>query len=87
MSQPRTFIGYRRTPPNQNHRYNTPDAAQYEGVQFSDGTVVIRWRTSSVSTSVWNCLDDFIAIHGHVGEYNTELHWNDGTVQLLDKTA
>lgn len=42
-----------------------------EGVEFSDGTVVIRWQTRGNdhhSTVVWDGLDDVVAIHGHNGK-------------------
>ena len=41
-----------------------------EGVEFSDGTVVIRWQTHGDdhhSTVVWDSLEDARAIHGHGG--------------------
>jgi hypothetical protein len=45
-----------------------------EGVEFSDGKVVIRWRgVHSCSTVVWDSLEDAIAIHGHDGR--TRVEW------------
>lgn len=44
-----------------------------EGVQFSDGTCVIRWCGERASTVVWPSLDDVIAIHGHGGA--TQIEW------------
>lgn len=38
-----------------------------EGVQFSDGTCVVRWVASRGSTVVWQSIDDVVAIHGHGG--------------------
>lgn len=38
-----------------------------DGVEFDDGTVVIRWRGENRSTVVWDTLDDAIAVHGHDG--------------------
>jgi len=41
-----------------------------QGVEFDDGTVVIRWQThgdSHHSTVVWASLEDARAIHGHGG--------------------
>jgi hypothetical protein len=38
-----------------------------EGVQFSDGVVVLRWRGTNASTVVWASIDDALAIHGHDG--------------------
>ena len=83
----KTFTGYRRTPPKRGEVYdNATDRPQYEGVLFSDSRVVIRWLTAIRSISVWDSMADFIGVHGHIGEYNTELHWNDGTITYLDKS-
>ena len=38
-----------------------------EGVQFSDGTCVIRWLTLKASTAVYNSIEDIESIHGHNG--------------------
>ena len=38
-----------------------------EGVEFSDGSAAIRWLTAKASTTVWNSVDDAVAIHGHGG--------------------
>jgi hypothetical protein len=38
-----------------------------EGVEFSDGTCVVRWVTDRGSTVVWRSIDDVEAIHGHGG--------------------
>jgi hypothetical protein len=56
---------------------NPPEDVQYEGVVFSDGTVVVRWLTQFRSHSIWQSLDDLLAIHGHP-EYGTEWVWFDG---------
>lgn len=48
-----------------------------EGVQFTDGTVVIRWQTHGNphhSTVVWESIDDVLAIHGHNGK--TRVVWS-----------
>lgn len=55
---------------------NAPDEPQYEGVIWTDGTVTLRWLTAKSSTSVWNCLADMLAIHGHP-EYGTDIVWHD----------
>ena len=44
-----------------------------EGVQFTDGTVVIRWLTGKASTVIWANLDDAMSVHGHGG--NTKVEW------------
>lgn len=38
-----------------------------EGVEFEDGTAVVRWRGDRRSTVVWPSMDDVEAIHGHGG--------------------
>ena len=55
---------------------NAEHEPQYEGVIFSDGTVVLRWLTACRSTSVWADLDTMLRIHGHP-EYGTEIVWHD----------
>lgn len=75
----RRFTMYRRNVPDTTHnadQKNLPDQPQFEGVVFSDGTVAVRWLTAKVSTSVWECMDDMLAIHGHP-EYGSELIWHD----------
>lgn len=57
---------------------NAPDAVQFEGVVFSDGTCAIRWLTEFRSTSVWASFADAMAVHGHFEpRYGTELRWLD----------
>lgn len=46
-----------------------------EGVQFTDGTVVLKWLTSTSSTAFYNSIEDVIAIHGHDG--STTIQWDD----------
>lgn len=46
-----------------------------EGVEFSDGVCVIRWRGEHQSTVVWPSMEDVIAIHGHGGA--TQIGWLD----------
>lgn len=38
-----------------------------DGVQFPDGTCVLRWRTAKSSTAVYASHADLMAIHGHDG--------------------
>lgn len=73
------FQGYRPSPPPeylQKGTANPPDQVQYEGVMFTDGTVVLRWMTDFRSHSVWNTYSDFYAVHGHP-EYGTRIEWLD----------
>ena len=46
-----------------------------EGVRFSDGTVALRWVTSTRSTGLYDDMATMIAIHGHGGK--TEVKWDD----------
>lgn len=47
-----------------------------EGVQFSDGSVVLRWRTSPHSSiAIYKNIEAAVYIHGHDG--STNLHWID----------
>ena len=72
----RTFTMYRHNVPDTHdeNQANPPDEPQFEGVVFTDGTVALRWRTAKASVSVWDSLDDMLAIHGHP-EYDSELVW------------
>lgn len=44
-----------------------------EGVEFTDGSVTLRWRGERASTAVFSCLKDVEAIHGHNGK--TVISW------------
>jgi hypothetical protein len=46
-----------------------------EGVEFSDGTVVLRWAGVTPSTVVWPDLAAAIKVHGHDGR--TRAAWLD----------
>lgn len=52
-----------------------------EGVEFSDGRVVILWLTTPASMVEWDSFDDFkkICIDGHPSN-NTIVRWGDGEV-------
>ena len=39
-----------------------------EGVEFYDGTVALRWRTSTASTAFYDSVADVETIHGHGGK-------------------
>ena len=74
----KTFTMYRRNMENAPHdanQKNASDEPQFEGVQFSDGRVAIRWLTAKRSTACWDSMEDMLAIHGHP-EYGSELIWN-----------
>lgn len=71
------FTMYRRNVPATTHdenQRNAPDEPQFQGVVFDDGRVAIRWLTAKRSVSVWDCMEDMLAIHGHP-EYGSELVW------------
>ena len=75
----RRFKVYRPNPPEHYREggfANAPDEVQFEGVEFSDGTVAVRWMTECRSTSIWNTLDDLMTVHGHP-EYGTIVNWLD----------
>ena len=77
---PRLFIGYRPEPPAEYVDKNITNAGvtpDYEGVIFSDGTVVVRWLTQYRSHSVWADWSSFYQVHGHP-EYGTKLVFDDG---------
>jgi hypothetical protein len=57
---------------------NAADQPQFEGVVFSDGRVAVRWLTAKRSVSVWDNLEDMLAIHGHP-EYGSRIVWHDAT--------
>ncbi|MFF4761774.1 hypothetical protein [Streptomyces sp. NPDC001292] len=46
-----------------------------DGVQWPDGTVVLRWRERP-STAMWDSLDVMLSVHGHDGA--TRVVWADG---------
>lgn len=46
-----------------------------DGVQFQDGTCVLRWRTRDSSTAVYRSHDALMRIHGHNGA--TACEWID----------
>ena len=75
----RRFTMYRRAVPTETHNEDqrgSPDAPQFEGVVFTDGSCAIRWCTAVRSTSVWASFDDMMRIHGHP-EYGSVIEWHD----------
>lgn len=72
----RCFTMYRRAIPgtHDDNQANPPNEPQFEGVVFSDGRVAVRWLTAKRSVSVWDSMEDMLAIHGHP-EYGSELVW------------
>ena len=45
-----------------------------EGIEFSDGTVAIRWCAERAATAVWASAADAVSVHERVG---TRLVWVD----------
>jgi hypothetical protein len=46
-----------------------------EGVQFTDGTVAIRWLGDRPSTVYWDNMENALGVHGHNGL--TVVEWLD----------
>lgn len=46
------------------------------GVEFPDGTVVLRWNSVTPSTAIYASIKEVQAIHGHEGR--TKIEWVDG---------
>lgn len=84
----RRFYGVRPNPPQEyvdkgitnSGENNAPD---YEGIVFSDGTVVIRWMTTYQSHSIWPDYETFYHVHGHP-EYGTAIVWLDPKSAEID---
>jgi hypothetical protein len=75
----RLFTMFRKgdlTATHDSNQANPPNVPQFEGVVFTDGRVAVRWLTAKRSVSVWDSMDDMLAIHGHP-EYGSVLIWND----------
>ncbi|WP_216852795.1 hypothetical protein [Phytoactinopolyspora halotolerans] len=51
------------------------------GVVFADGHVALRWCSDHPATSLWNSIDDLIAVHGH-GD-GTSVQWIDSATDRL----
>lgn len=87
----RLFTGYR---PNPRPEYkdagltNSGERADYQGVVFDDGTVVLRWLTEHKSHSVWKNYRAFYKVHGHP-EYGTRIEWvqaQPGKIVMVEQT-
>ncbi|MGC4942222.1 hypothetical protein [Kribbella sp. DT2] len=46
-----------------------------EGIQFSDGSVAVRWISETPCTAVWDNIEALLVVHGHNGK--TEVQWID----------
>lgn len=73
----KTFMMYRREDISDTHdenQVNPADEPQFQGIEFDNGKVAICWLTNMSSISVWDSMDDMLAVHGHP-EYGSELEW------------
>ncbi|HEY9409000.1 MAG TPA: hypothetical protein VIP77_05410 [Jiangellaceae bacterium] len=55
------------------------------GVVFFDGQVALRWCSTHPATSLWDSIEDMLAIHGH-GEA-TSVQWIDQSSDTADEAA
>jgi hypothetical protein len=44
-----------------------------EGIEFSDGTVALRWLSATPSTVLYQSVNDMLQVHGHGG--STVVRW------------
>lgn len=73
------FEVYRPAPPQEYYdkgTANPPDQIQFEGIEWSDGRVSVRWMTQFRSFSNWDSMEDLVRVHGHP-EYGTIVKWLD----------
>lgn len=53
-----------------------------EGVQFTDGRVILEWTSLPRSTVVWDTYEEFWKIHVASHPSNDSVvHWSDGTIE------
>lgn len=52
-----------------------------EGVVYSDDCVSLRWTSRRPCTTVWNSVEDILAVHGHAGR--TDVRWIDASHEQL----
>jgi len=61
-----------------------------EGVEFSDGTVAMRWLRHPFSVAFYGSIRDVLAIHGHGGKTRVkwlhENHYEQGVRYGQEKT-
>lgn len=73
----RRFEGYRPEEPlREQIGAVEPGRPRFEGVVFSDGACIIRWRGEIRSTSVFDSFAAMMKAHGHP-EYGTVIKWLD----------
>lgn len=54
-----------------------------EGCEFTDGSVVLRWRGDNPATAVWPNLNAVLAVHGHGGA--TQVRWIELTTPVEER--
>ncbi|MEU4289754.1 hypothetical protein AB0E63_16135 [Kribbella sp. NPDC026596] len=80
--QARLFRLVRHTDPSGVHGIGT----LAEGVEWSDGTVALRWRGPWPSTSTWDGgVDSVLSVHGAGGR--TQIHWLPTAPELVSRTS
>lgn len=58
-----------------------------EGIEFTDGTVALRWLTGTTSTAIYATIADVETIHGHGGKTRVvwlEDHMAAGLMSLIE---
>jgi hypothetical protein len=56
-----------------------------EGVVFSSGSAVLSWRSQIRSMTVYDSIDDLLAIHGHEGR--SRIEWLDPVTPVQSATV
>lgn len=51
-----------------------------DGVQFNDGTVVIRWNSETASTAIYKNMKELEFLHSHDGK--TRVIWIDSILDI-----
>ncbi len=85
----KTFIVYRTKAQAlksevEKDNYNDSNEVQFEGVEFWDKTVAVRWHTETRSMSFWNSMEDLKKVHIYAHpDYGTRIEWSDGKIEEL----
>jgi len=88
-TKPLTFVVYRTEAKAlksefEKDNYLDSDQVQFEGVEFWDGTVAIRWRTPTTSMSFWDSMESLKKVHIYAHpDYGTRVVWSDGRIEEL----
>jgi len=45
-----------------------------EGVEFTDGTVALRWKSDTACTGIYDSIDHVTVVHGHGGKTQVVYH-------------